>query len=124
MDNLYESGRYEFHDTALRMISHLTHDNKGEDPPSLSLELPEGTVIQLPDNYAIVPHIDQYAGDITLSSIGRGAGRPTFTENHQTRVPEEAWPTNLYKVSLIANVQKISQYGPQLGFSLYFMFFL
>ena len=44
----------------------------GEDPPSLSLYDPEETPIQLPGDYAVVPCIDEYAGDITLSSIGQG----------------------------------------------------
>jgi hypothetical protein len=38
VDNLDESGRCEFHGTAMTMTSHPTHDNMGEDPPPLRLD--------------------------------------------------------------------------------------
>ena len=69
VSNLDESGRYEFHATAMTLNSHLTQYKIREDPPPLKLDLPEGEHIQLPTGYAIVPHIDEYAGDVTLLCI-------------------------------------------------------
>ena len=40
-----------------------------EDPPPLSLDVPEETATQLPGDRAVVPYIDEDAGEITLSSI-------------------------------------------------------
>ena len=79
--DLDECGCFEFHGTAITLTSHVTHDNMGEDPPPLSLDVPEETTIQLPDDCAVVPYIDEYAGDITLSSLDVRSVRPTFTEN-------------------------------------------
>ena len=69
VDNLDESGRCEFHGTAMTLISHPTHDNMGEDPPPLSLDPHEGVPVQLPNDYAIVPYVDEYAGDIKLPQM-------------------------------------------------------
>ena len=80
--NLDESGRYDFHGTAMTLTSHLTHDKIREDPPSLKLDLPEGEHIQLPIGYAIVPHIDEYAGDVTLLSIPHTQGRPVLMQGY------------------------------------------
>ena len=55
VDNLDESGRCEFHGTAMTLTSHPTHDTLGEDPPPLSLDPHEGAPVQLPNDYAIVP---------------------------------------------------------------------
>ena len=88
--NLDESGRYEFHDTAMTLTSHLTHDKIREDPPPLKLDLPEGEHIQLPIGYAIVPHFDEYAGDVTLPSIPHTQGRPVlmqgYLKNHGSKM--------------------------------------
>ncbi|KAJ8385615.1 hypothetical protein AAFF_G00184120 [Aldrovandia affinis] len=63
----------------------------GVDPPPLTLDAPEGATIKLPDDFAIVPDIAEYAGDIILSSIPNGTARPAFAENRQAGVPDEAW---------------------------------
>ena len=70
----------------------------GEDPPPLSLDVPEETTIQLPDDCAVVPYIDEYAGDITLSSLDVRSVRPTFADNFRAGTPEEAWLKHLYIV--------------------------
>ena len=82
VSNLDESGRYEFHGTAMTLTSHLTHDKIRKDPPPLKLDLPEGEHIQLPIDYAIVPHIDEYAGDVTLLSIPHTQGRPVLMQGY------------------------------------------
>ena len=97
IDNIDESGRYEFHGTALTLTSHLTNDNVGEDPPPLTLELPEDILIKLPDNYANVPYIEEYAGDITLPNSGNGGETEDEAENLRSRVPEEALLKHLNK---------------------------
>jgi hypothetical protein len=38
----------------------------GVDPPPLTLEGSEGTSIKLPDDFASVPYIAEYAGEIKL----------------------------------------------------------
>ena len=77
-----ESGRYEFHGTAMTLTSRLTHDKIREDPPPLKLDLPEGQHIQLPIGYAIEPYIDGYAGDVTLLSIPHTQGRPVLMQGY------------------------------------------
>ena len=77
-----ESGRYEFHGTAMTLTSHLTHDKIRKDPPPLKLDLPESEHFQLPIVYAIVPHIDEYAGDVTLLSIPPTEGRPVLMQGY------------------------------------------
>ena len=79
VSNLDESGR---HGTTITLTSHLTHDKIREDPPPLKLDLPEGEHIQLPIGYAIVPHIDQFAGDVTLLSIPHTQGRPVLMQGY------------------------------------------
>ena len=68
VDNLDESGRFEFHGTAISLTSDPTSDNLGEDPPPLCLDNLGESCIQLPATFADVPYIDDYAGEITLSS--------------------------------------------------------
>ena len=80
VSNLDESGRYEFHGTAMTLTSHLSHDKIREDPPPLNL--PEGKYIQLPIGYAIVSNIDEYAGDVTLLSIPHTHGRPVLVQGY------------------------------------------
>ena len=63
----------------------------GEDPASLSLDDPEETTIQRPGDYAIVQYIDEYDGDITLSSVDVSSVRPTFAEKPRAWTPGEAW---------------------------------
>ena len=82
VSNLDESGPYEFHGTAMTLTSHLTHDKIREDPLPLKLDLPEGEHIQLPIGYVIVPHIDEYAGDVTLLSIPHTQGRPVLMQGY------------------------------------------
>ena len=81
VDNIDESGRIELHGTAISLTNHLIRDNMGVDPPPLSLDAPEAATVQLPSDFASVPYIDQYAGDITLSTIPNGTARPTFAQN-------------------------------------------
>ena len=49
---------------------------------SLKLDLPKGEHIQPPTGYAIVPHIDEYAGDVTLLSIPHTQGRPVLMQGY------------------------------------------
>ena len=53
-----------------------------EDPSPLKLDLPEGEHIQLPIGYAIVPHIDENAGDVTLLSTPHTQGRPVLMHGY------------------------------------------
>ena len=100
VDNLDESGHCEFHGTTMTLTSHSTHDNMGEDPPPLSLDPHEGTPVQLPNDYGIVPYVDEYAGYIKLPQMDKELARPTFDESLQTGTPEKAWLEHLYAVSV------------------------
>ena len=82
VSNLDESGRYEFHGTAMTLTSHLIHGKIREDPSPLKLDLCEGEHIQLLFGYAIVPHIDEYAVDVTLPSIPHTQGRPVLLQDY------------------------------------------
>ena len=66
VDNLDESGRVEFHGTALSLTSHVTKEEPGETPPPLNLDVPAEQEIKLPEHFANVPYIDEYTGDIVL----------------------------------------------------------
>ena len=98
VDNIDESGLIELHGTAISLTNHLTRDTMRVDPPPLSLDAPEAATVQLPSDFASVPYVDEYAADITLSSIPNGTARPTFAENIRSGVPDEAWLSHLYKV--------------------------
>ena len=99
VDNIDESGRIELHGTAISLTNHLTRDNMGVATTPLTMDVPKGsTVIKLPDDFAIVPYIDEYAGAITLSSIPNETGMPAFTKNPRTGVAEEAWLKHLHNV--------------------------
>ena len=45
VDNTDESGRFALHGTAITLTSHATHDNIGEDPPPLNLDVLKVTTI-------------------------------------------------------------------------------
>ena len=69
-DNLDEPRHFEYHGTAITLTSHVSDNNMREDPPPLSLDVP--------GDCAVVPYIDEYAGDITLSPMDVRSVRPTF----------------------------------------------
>ena len=52
----------------------------GDDSPSLSLDIPEDTKIQLPEDYALVPYIDEFAGVITFPAIRTGTSKLLVAE--------------------------------------------
>jgi hypothetical protein len=86
----------------MTMTSHPTHDNMGEDPPPLRLDNLEEYPVHLPNDYANVPCVDEYAGDIKLSSTEMELARPTVDENLQTGpgALDEAWLDHVYTVSV------------------------
>ena len=92
VDNMDESGRLEFHSTAISLTNHPAHDTMGVAPPPLTLNAVEGATIKLTDDFTIVPYIDEYAVEITLSSIPNGTAMPVLADNPQEGVPEEAQP--------------------------------
>ena len=98
MDNLDESGRYEFHGTAMTLTSHPTQDNMGEDPPTLDYNVPEGTSVQVPADFEFVPYLNECAGDITLSPSGIGTTQPSFPDDYINGVNDAAWLKHVHKV--------------------------
>ena len=81
VDSIDESGRIELHGTAKSLTNHLTCDNMEVDPPPLTLDIPEGVTIQLPDDFAIVPYIEDFAEKITRLSIPNETTWSEFAEN-------------------------------------------
>ena len=81
VDNIDDSGRIELHGTAIFLTNHLTRDNMGVNPPPLTLTAAETAAIQLPPDFENVPYVDEYAGDVSLSSIPNGTARPTLAAN-------------------------------------------
>jgi len=82
-DNLDEPRCFEYHGTAITVISHVSHDTDSmrENHPPLSLDVLEETAIQVPDDCAVVPYIDEDAGEITLSSVDVRSVRSPFAQN-------------------------------------------
>ena len=97
-DNLDEPRGIEYHGTAITLTSHVSHDNMREDPTPLSLDVTEKTAIQLPGDCAVVPYIDEYAGDITLSPMGVRSVRSIFAQNPRSGTLEKAWFKYVYTV--------------------------
>ena len=91
IDNIDEPECFEFHGTAIILTSHVSPNDKREDSQPLSLEVPGKNAIQLPGNCAVVPNIDEYAGDITLSSVDVRSVRSSFAQNPRAGTFEKAW---------------------------------
>ena len=68
-----------------------------DDSPPLSLDIPEDTSIQHLEDYALVPYIDEFAGDITLPAIRIGTSKLPVAEC-LTQSPDEAWLVHVHKV--------------------------
>ena len=68
------------------------------DPSPLSLDVLEEITIQLPGDCAVVPYIDEDAGDIALSSMDLRSVRLSFAQNHRAGTLEKAWFKHLYTV--------------------------
>lgn len=96
--NIDESGCIDLHGTAISLTNHLTRDNIGVDPPTLTMDAPEGTTMQLPHDFAILPYIDEYAGEITFSPVRDGAVMLHCINSLQAQMPDEAWLNHVLKV--------------------------
>ena len=70
VNNLDESGLYNSHGIAKTLVSHLTHAKMKNNPPPPRLDFLKAVHILLPDDYAIVPHIDEYAADVARLGAG------------------------------------------------------
>ena len=64
------------HGTSITLICQLTSDNLGTDGPSLDLDIPDDTSIQLPEQFAIVPYVEDVGGDCKLNPLSDGSARP------------------------------------------------
>ena len=54
-DNIDVSGRTDMHGTSITLICHLSKDNMGVDPLPLLMDVPDDTLVDLADEYAVVP---------------------------------------------------------------------
>ena len=96
-DNIDVSGRTDMHGTSITLIGHLGKDNTGNDPLPLTLDVSEDTPIELADEFAVVPFVEDFGGDIRLASIQEGGGRPT--KRAGVGVEEEAWLAHVLGIS-------------------------
>ena len=76
VSNLDESGRWHCHD-----IDQPSHTWQNWRRPTTS-QSSWGEHIQLPIGYAVVPHIDEYAGDVTLLSTTHTQRRPVLMQGY------------------------------------------
>ena len=100
-DNLDEPRGIEYYGTPITLTSRVSHDNVREDPTPLSLDVTKKkkkNAVQLPGNCAVVPYIDEYAGDITLSPVDVRSVRSIFAQNPLLGTPEQASFKHLYTV--------------------------
>ncbi len=63
------------HGTSITLIGHLSKDNIGTDPLPLTRDVSEDTLIELADEFVVVPFVEDLGGDISLASIQEGGGR-------------------------------------------------
>lgn len=98
VDNIDESGRVEFHGTAITLTNHPTVDKMGVEPPPLSLDDLGDTTITLPEDFSVVPYIDEYAGDVTLPAMPDGTVQSICSSNPRAAVPEQGWLEHVHKI--------------------------
>ena len=65
-DNIDESGRVEMHGTSITLIGHPTSENCGERRPQLDLNIDDEEPVMLPDEFANVPFVEDFGGDVKL----------------------------------------------------------
>ena len=53
----------------------------GEKPLQLDFNVDDDTPVVLPDEFADVPFVEDFGGDLRLKPIPEGDGRPAKTEN-------------------------------------------
>ena len=75
-DNIDESGRIEMHGTSITLIGHPSSENCGESLPRLDLNADDVESVGLPDEFANVPFVEDFGGDVKLATIPEGTGRP------------------------------------------------
>ena len=97
-DSIAVSGRTDMLGTSITLIGHLNKDNKGTDPLPLTLNVSEDTPIELSDEFAVVPFVEELGGDIRLSSVREGGGRPL--KNSHAAVEEQAWLKHILDIKM------------------------
>ena len=71
---------------------HLTDDNRGVDPKPLGLgSIPKGAEIKIPEKFANVPYVEDFAGEIKLTPIQSGTTRSMFSKDNRREIPENEW---------------------------------
>ena len=91
-DNIDESGRIEMHGTSITLIGHPSSAKSGEKRPLLDLNVDDNEPVMLPEDFANVPFVEDFGGDVKLEPIPSGAGTPA--NEAQTLSPEESWLTH------------------------------
>ena len=69
VDNINVAGRTDMHCTSIALIGHLTRENMGKDPPPLDMDMPDDSFIELPDDYAVVPYVEDTVEDISFNPL-------------------------------------------------------
>ena len=68
-DNDDVSDRIEFHGTSSSLTASPTLEEPGVVPSPLNYEFNENDKIKIPDEFAVVPYVDEYVGDIKLTPL-------------------------------------------------------
>ena len=107
-DNFDISGRVEIHGTILTITAHLTDDNRGVDPKPPSLKsIPKEAEIKIPEKFANVPYVEDFAGEIKLTPIQSGTTRSKFSKDNRREIPENEWikhASNVVKEGSLCNI--------------------
>ena len=92
-DNIDESGHIEMHGTSITLIGHPTWDNPGEKRPQLEIDTDDHEHVQLPEDFAKVPFVEDFGGDVNLKVIPKGTSRPV--NDNLLFSEEESWLTHV-----------------------------
>ena len=75
----------------------------GEDPWPLSLDHTNEFCLQLPADFADVPYVDEFAGDINLPVAENREISQEVGVSLKTKYPEITWINHIYTVSIEKN---------------------
>ena len=90
VDNIDVSGRHDMHGTSITLIMHKSKDNFGTPSAPLCLDINEDTPIELPEEFATVPYVQEAGFDLTLQSTDETDSFMVSNVTHSS-VEENHW---------------------------------
>ena len=98
VDNIDVAGRIDMHGASITLIGHLTRETWGKTPPPLVMDMPDDSLIELPDDHAVVLYFEDTCGDIFLEPDGV---MNQVLDNTQGRVciNEQAWLSHVIDIN-------------------------